>query len=85
MVAFMLLGFALILGIGMKVATAGGTLLLIMMFIGVAPPTTNPLIDYHIIYIFLLMAIYLAHAEDLLGLGKHWKEMSIVKRCPILE
>lgn len=85
MVAFMLLGFALILGIGMKVATAGGTLLLIMMFIGVAPPTTNPLIDYHIIYIFLLMAIYLAHAEDLLGLGKHWKEMSIVKRYPILE
>ncbi|MDN5357083.1 MAG: thiosulfate dehydrogenase (quinone) large subunit [Candidatus Methanomethylophilaceae archaeon] len=85
MAAFLLLGVALILGIGMKAATIGGTLLLIMMYIGVFPPDTNPLIDYHIIYIFLLLAIYLAHAEDLLGLGKQWKEMEIVKKLPILE
>ncbi len=85
MAGLMLLGFALILGIGMKVATVGGVLMVIIMFIGVAPPTTNPLIDYHIVYIFVLLAIYLAHAEDLLGLGKQWKEISIVRKYPILE
>lgn len=85
MAAFLLLGLALILGIGMKIATIGGTLLLIMMYIGVFPPDTNPLIDYHIIYIFLLLAIYLANAGDFLGMGKQWKEMEIVKKLPILE
>lgn len=85
MAAFLLLGLALILGIGMKIATIGGTLLLIMMYIGVFPPDTNPLIDYHIIYIFLLLAICLANAGDFLGMGKQWKEMEIVKKLPILE
>lgn len=85
MAAFLLLGVALILGIGMKIATIGGTLLLIMMYIGVFPPTTNPLIDYHIIYIFLLLAIYLANAGDILGFGKQWKKTTIVERFPMLK
>ena len=85
MAAFLLIGVALILGIGMKIATIGGALLLILMYIGVFPPTTNPLIDYHIIYIFVLFAIYLANAGDVLGLGRQWKETTIVERFPILE
>jgi hypothetical protein len=46
------------------------------MFVGVAPPTTNPPIDYHIIYIFLLPAIYFAHAEGL--------PASVMRRYPTM-
>jgi|LSQX01.3.fsa_nt_gb thiosulfate dehydrogenase [quinone] large subunit len=88
MAAFLLLGIALILGIGMKIAAAGGTVLLLMMYISLFPFTksgsTNPLIDYHVIYIFLLWALCLSNSGDVLGLGKWWKEQSLVKRYPIL-
>lgn len=89
MAAFLLLGIALILGIGMKIAAVGGTLLLLMMYVSLFPLTkadsTNPLVDYHIMYMFLLWAFYLSNAGDVLGLGKWWKEQSLVARFPILE
>lgn len=89
MAAFLLLGIALILGIGMKLATVGGTLLLLLMYVSLFPLTkagsTNPLVDYHIMYMFLLWAFYLSNAGDVLGLGKWWKEQSLVARFPILE
>ncbi|MDD4185504.1 MAG: DoxX family membrane protein [Candidatus Methanomethylophilaceae archaeon] len=89
MAAFLLLGIALILGIGMKIAAVGGTLLLLMMYVSLFPLTkagsTNPIVDYHIMYIFLLWALYLSNAGDILGLGKWWKEQSLVARYPILE
>jgi len=88
MAAFLLLGIALILGIGMRIAAIGGTLLLLMMYVSLFPLTksgsTNPLIDYHIIYIFLLWALCLSNAGDVLGLGRWWKEQSLVERYPIL-
>ncbi len=89
MAAFLLLGIALILGIGMKLAAVGGTLLLLLMYVSLFPLTkagsTNPLVDYHIMYMFLLWAFYLSNAGDVLGLGKWWKEQSLVARFPILE
>lgn len=89
MAAFLLLGIALILGIGMKIAAVGGTLLLLMMYVSLFPLTkagsTNPIVDYHMMYIFLLWALYLSNAGDVLGLGKWWKEQSLVARYPILE
>ncbi|KQM10151.1 MAG: hypothetical protein WDA05_03015 [Candidatus Methanomethylophilaceae archaeon] len=89
MAAFLLLGIALILGIGMKLAAVGGTLLLLLMYVSLFPLTkagsTNPLVDYHIMYMFLLWAFYLSNAGDVLGLGKWWKEQSLVARYPILE
>ncbi|MFA5487329.1 MAG: hypothetical protein WDA05_04840, partial [Candidatus Methanomethylophilaceae archaeon] len=85
----LLLGIALILGIGMKLAAVGGTLLLLLMYVSLFPLTkagsTNPLVDYHIMYMFLLWAFYLSNAGDVLGLGKWWKEQSLVARFPILE
>lgn len=89
MIAFLLIGVTLILGIGMKISTAAGALLFFLMYISLFPPVTpdsnNPILDEHLIYIFALMAIQMTNAGDYLGLGKWWKEQSIVKRFPILE
>jgi len=84
MIAFLLIGLTLILGIGMKIFTAAGALLFFFMYISlfplVTPYSNNPILDEHLIYIFALMAIQMTDAGDYLGLGKWWKEQSIVKK-----
>lgn len=85
MLAFLLIGLALMLGIGMKIATISGALVFLLMYIALFPPTDNPILDDHIIYIFVLMAIYIADAGTYLGFGNWWKEQKIVKRFPLLE
>lgn len=85
MLAFLLIGLALMLGIGMKIATISGTLVFLLMYIALFPPKDNPILDDHIIYVFVLMAVYMADAGTYLGFGNWWKEQKIVKRFPILE
>ncbi len=49
MAALAAIGTALILGIGMRLATIGGAVLTIMMWAAVLPPTSNPILDEHLI------------------------------------
>ena len=73
------LGLALILGIGLRVSAVVGTLILGMMYLAEFPlvvgesASSNPLVDYHIIYIFLLLTVTLTRGGDTWGLGKWWK------------
>ena len=85
MLALLALGVALILGIGMRIATYGGTLLLLMLWSSNVPPTDNPLIDEHIIFIFALWGLYLIKAGHIFGLGDWWVKTGLVTRFPILE
>jgi thiosulfate dehydrogenase [quinone] large subunit len=85
MLALLALGVALILGIGMRIAAYGGTLLLLLFWSSNVPPTDNPFIDEHIIYIFVLWGLYLNKAGHIFGLGDWWAKTWLVKRFPILE
>lgn len=85
MMAMLALGLALILGIGMKLAFYGGTVLNLIFWTTVLPPEFNPIIDEHIIYIAVLFLLERASAGNYLGLGKRWSETSLVKRFPILK
>jgi thiosulfate dehydrogenase (quinone) large subunit len=85
MLALLALGAALILGIGMRIAAYGGTLLLLMLWGSNVPPANNPLIDEHIIYIFVLWGLYLIKAGRIFGLGNWWANTKLVKRFPVLE
>ena len=76
------IGTALLLGIGMRVAAAAGSLLLVMMWTAVLPPENNPFVDDHLIYAGVLVLLALTSAGDTLGLGKLWSRLSIVKRLP---
>ncbi|WP_405096179.1 hypothetical protein [Micromonospora sp. NBC_01412] len=78
------IGVALILGIGMRIATVAGGLLLVMMWTAVLPPENNPFMDDHLIYAAVLVVLALLGAGDTLGLGRAWKRLPIVQRFPWL-
>ena len=85
MLALLLVGVALILGVGMKIATVSGGLLMLLLWMANVPPANNPILDEHIIYLILLIGLMKVRAGQTLGLGKWWSNMSLVKRFPILE
>lgn len=85
MAGLLLIGLALISGIGVKVAAVTGSLLLMMMWSAVLPPANNPVLDDHIVYALVLIGIMLANKEQVWGLGKWWQKQNIVKNFPVLE
>ncbi|HVO78116.1 MAG TPA: hypothetical protein VMS79_04525 [Methanomassiliicoccales archaeon] len=84
MLALLALGIALILGIGMRLATYGGTIFLLLLWGANVPPANNPIIDEHIIYILVLWALMMVQAGRVFGLGNRWTASGLVKRFPIL-
>lgn len=77
-------GVALILGVGMRVATIGGSLMLFFMYLSSLPLSTNPLIDNHIIYIALMIGLLSVNKDQKLGFGPTWAKLSLVKKYPNL-
>ncbi len=78
-------GTALVLGIGKKLSTMSGSLLLLLMWLAVLPPKHNPFMDDHLIYIFVLQLLFQLHSGEVFGLGKWWNETSLVKKLPFLK
>lgn len=77
-------GSALMLGMGMRVATVSGSLLMGLIYMSAIPPENNPLVDEHVIYILVLLVLYWADAGEYWGLGKWWKRTELVRRWPVL-
>lgn len=80
MLGLLLLGVALMLGIASKLATVGGSIMLLLMYLAVLPPEHNPLIDEHIIYILILCGLYINEAKYSMGLAKKWEKLNLVKK-----
>lgn len=78
-------GTALVLGIARKLMTLSGSLLLLLLYLAAFPPKNNPIVDEHIIYIFVLQVLFHLHAGEVWGLGKWWNNTSIVKKFPFLK
>jgi len=85
MMGLLFIGIGLMLGIATKLSVVSGTAMFFILFLSVFPPSDNPFLDYHLVYIIALWAIWVAGAGDRLGLGKRWRELPIVKRFSILE
>ncbi len=86
MVGLLAIGAALILGIGMRIAAVSGALMLVLMYTaGFLPPVNNPVVDDHLVYAVLLLALAASGAGQWFGLGKWWANMPIVKKFPILQ
>lgn len=79
-----LIGLTLILGIGIKVATVSGALLMMMMWSAAIPPANNPVVDDHIIYAVALIGILFANNNQVWGFGKWWQKQALVKKYPVL-
>lgn len=84
MVGLLGIGLALTLGIGMRIAAASGTLLLVFMWAASLPIKTHPFIDDHLVYAVVLVGLALMHAGNTWGFGKIWNKLPIVSRFPFL-
>ncbi len=73
------LGLSLILGIGLRVAAAAGSLLMILMWLSQLPLANNPFLDEHLIYAMMLILLASVDAGRWLGLGRWWANLEFVK------
>lgn len=89
------IGLALVLGIGMRIAAASGTVMMALMWIAEWPPakhvesgaasgSTNPFADYHVVYALALIALAAVASRSRYGLGARWAELPVVRRNPWL-
>ncbi|MGW4059938.1 hypothetical protein ACWEGE_16750 [Amycolatopsis sp. NPDC004747] len=81
------IGTAVIAGIGLRLSAAAGSLMMLMMWAaewpfalststGQATHSTNPVIDYHIIYALVLIALAATAAGNTWGLGRRWAALA---------
>ena len=73
------IGAALLFGIAIRLATTSGVILLFMMWMASLPIKTNPLIDDHLVYVAVLVAICYGLGQQKWSLANWWQKMSFVK------
>lgn len=80
MISLLAIGVALLLGIGMRITAVAGGILYLMMYTVALPPTTNPIIDDHIIGIIVLAVLAATSAGLTWGLAKQWRNIPAVAK-----
>ena len=88
-------GFALVLGVGLRIAAVSGTIMMVLMWVAEWPldrftdngePTmsTNPVLDYHVLYALVMIGLAVVAAGNVWGFGKAWARLDLVARNPWL-
>lgn len=85
MIGLLGIGVALILGIGMWIAAISGSVMLALMWAAGLPLENNPIVDDHIIYALVLVALAIYGAGRTWGLGRTWEALPIVHKLAILK
>lgn len=85
MAGLLAIGAALMLGVGLRIAAGATTAMMLLMYLAEWPfaanaGSTNPLIDYHIIYALVAIVVAVLAAGDTWGLGEQWKKLGLVQR-----
>ncbi|KUL27727.1 DoxX family membrane protein [Actinoplanes awajinensis] len=85
--AFMLgllgIGLAMILGVGLRVASVSAILMMAMMWLAewpLASGSSNPIVDYHVIYAISGVIFALTYAGHTWGLGRRWATLPLVQK-----
>jgi len=79
MLGLLLIGSALILGIMIKLASLGGIVMMLLMYLAALWPEHNPIVDEHIIYALVLFLFLFIPVGDWLGFGIKWGRASFVR------
>ncbi|MET3804063.1 thiosulfate dehydrogenase [quinone] large subunit [Nakamurella sp. UYEF19] len=88
-------GVALALGVVLRIAALSGSILLVLMWAaewppahfgstGVATGSTNPFLDYHLIFALGLILVAAVGTASTWGLGKWWTGREVVLAHPVL-
>jgi thiosulfate dehydrogenase [quinone] large subunit len=85
MLAMLAVGLAVMAGIGLRISAIAGSIVLLFMYLAEWPfaanaASTNPLVDYHIIYALALIVIAVVSAGDTWGFGRPWKNLNLVRQ-----
>jgi thiosulfate dehydrogenase [quinone] large subunit len=83
------IGVAVMAGVGLRISAAVGTVLMLLMYLAEWPfaanaASTNPLVDYHIVYALALILVATLSAGDTWGFGTWWKRLPVVRKAPWL-
>jgi len=84
MVGLLAIGATLISGIGMRIGTAAGALMYLLMYVASLPLENNPVFDYHLIGAISMVVLALGYAGNTWGFGHTWSHTSLVRKNPIL-
>lgn len=91
MIGLLAIGIALTFGIALRLAAAATVVMMALMWIaewplarhtsaGEASGSTNPIVDYHVIYALVAVAMAaLPAAGDRWGLGRQWRQLPVVR------
>jgi thiosulfate dehydrogenase [quinone] large subunit len=85
------IGVALIAGVALRLTAAAGVVLLSLMWLAEFPPaqhtasgtataSTNPLVDYHILYAIVLIVLAACYAGNTWGMGRFWARLPFINR-----
>jgi thiosulfate dehydrogenase [quinone] large subunit len=85
------IGVALTSGIALRLSAAAGTVMMALMWAAEWPParhlsdgapsmSSNPLVDYHVMYALIMIVLAVAAAGRTWGLGKAWQELPLVSK-----
>ena len=85
------IGVALIAGVGLRLAAIATTIMMAGMWLAEFPldkttaagepsGSTNPLIDYHVVYALVAIVAALAYAGHTWGLGRTWSRLPFVQK-----
>ncbi len=83
-------GIAVMLGVALRLSAVAGAVLMLMMWAaewplarftsaGDAAGSTNPLVDYHIVYALALIVVAATAAGNTWGLGRRWANLPVVR------
>ncbi|WNV84819.1 DoxX family membrane protein [Umezawaea sp. Da 62-37] len=83
-------GIAVLLGVALRISAIAGTVMMALMWIaewplaqhtsaGAPSASTNPLIDYHVVYALALIVFAVALAGHTWGLGRRWADLKLVR------
>ncbi|WUH89518.1 hypothetical protein OG900_04695 [Streptomyces sp. NBC_00433] len=84
------IGVALVSGIALRATAVAGTTLMAMMWAAEWPPaqhlstgapsmSSNPFVDYHVVYALAMILFALTAAGTAWGLGRRWAQLPVVR------
>ncbi len=89
------IGLALVSGVALRITAVAGTVLMAMMWAAEWPPaqhlsngqpsmSSNPFVDYHVLYALAMILFAFTAAGATWGLGRLWNTLPLVKHHPWL-